>query len=58
MYNCVGSTILGLYVVVFLGASIGDSTGQKEWMSIGLGPEWETVVSPSNSNYVRGRVEM
>ena len=27
MYNCVGSTILGLSVGIFLGGSIGDGTG-------------------------------
>ena len=30
LYNCVGSTVLGLYVGVLIGVSIGDITGWEE----------------------------
>ena len=40
-----------------LGVSIGNVTGWEIWMPVGLVPEGETVVSLSDSNDGRGRVE-
>ena len=39
MYNCVGSTILGSYVVFFIGVSIGDGTLWEGLITVGLVPE-------------------
>ena len=56
MYNCVGSTIIGSPVGIFLGVSIGEGTGWEERMSFGLVPEGATVDSLSDYDDVRIRL--
>ena len=56
MYNFVGSVVLGYYVGVSLGVSLGGDTGWEERISVDLEPVGTPTASLGNSNCVRGRL--
>ena len=58
MYHCVGSMICGSSVGGLLGVSIGSGKLFEKLMYVCMGPEGKTVASLSDSNDVRGRVEL
>ena len=58
MYICVGSMILDLSVGVLLGVSIGDGTRWEAQITVGMVPKGETVVSLSDYNDGRGKLEL
>ena len=58
VYNCVGSTIIGLSVEVFLWVNIGDGAGREEWMPVGMVTKYETLALLSDYIYRRGRLEL
>ena len=58
MYNCVGSTVLGSSVGVFLGVIIGGGTGWDEGINVGMEPGEQPVDSLGNSNDVKGMLEL
>ena len=43
---------------IFLGGSIGYGIGWEKLISVGMVPEVSTVASLSDSNYLRGKVEL
>ena len=45
-------------MVIFLGGSIGEGIVWEKLMSVGMVPEVSTVASLSDSNYLRGKVEL
>ena len=58
MYSDLGSNILGLSVVFFLGSSIGYGTGWDEFIYVGMVSEGGNMASLSDSNDMRDRVEL
>ena len=56
VYSCVGSMVLGYYVVVFIRVIPGGITGWEEINPVGMAPGGAPVAYLGNYNDVRDRI--